>query len=291
MRSAQEKRAALAARLRGGEFTAAPGIFDMISALVADRQGHPALYMTGYGTVASFLGLPDAGLASYTDMVGRAAQMAGATDTPIVADADTGYGGLLNVRHTVRGYEAAGVAAIQLEDQEFPKKCGHTPDRRVIDPGLMVDKIAVAADSREDPDFLIIARTDARAAKGLDDAITRARAYRAAGADVLFVEAPESEDEFRAIGEALDAPLLANMVEGGRSPMLPAARLAELGFCLAIYPAAGFTASAAALEQVYAHIAATGSSIDAPVSMVSVGDMHELLGFDDVWAFERRWAR
>ena len=200
---------------------AAPGVYDMVSLRMAAAMGFDALYMTGYGTVASHLGLPDAGLASYADMVGRVEAMARMSATPLIADGDTGYGGLLNVRHTVRGYERAGAAAIQLEDQEFPKKCGHTPGRRVVSPDDMVRKIAVAAEARTSPDFLIIARTDARASLGLAEAMQRARAYANAGADMLFVELPETEEEMIAIGRELgDMPLVANMVEGGRTPML-----------------------------------------------------------------------
>jgi 2,3-dimethylmalate lyase len=286
-----EKRAALATRVRRRELITAPGVFDMISVRIADQQKHPALYMTGYGTVASYLGLPDAGLASYTDMVHRAAQMAAGSDTPIIADADTGYGGLLNVQHTIRGFEAAGVAAIQLEDQEFPKKCGHTPGRRVIDTADMVEKIKVACDSRTDPNFLIIARTDSRTALGLDEAIDRALAYREAGADVLFVESPESEQEFAAVAAAIDAPLLANMVEGGRSPVLSRARLVELGFAIAIYPGTGFTAAAAALERAYRCILETGSTADLKIPLYPVTQMHELMGFDAVWEFEKKWTK
>ena len=200
---------------------AAPGVYDMVSLRMAAAMGFDALYMTGYGTVASHLGLPDAGLASYADMVGRVEAMASMSGTPLIADGDTGYGGLLNVRHTVRGYERAGAAAIQLEDQEFPKKCGHTPGRRVVPADDMVRKIAVAAEARTSPDFLIIARTDARGSLGLAEAIRRARAYAKAGADMLFVESPESEAEMAEIGRELgDMPLVANMVEGGRTPML-----------------------------------------------------------------------
>ena len=219
---------------------AAPGVYDMVSLRMAAAMGFDALYMTGYGTVASHLGLPDAGLASYADMVGRVEAMARMSETPLIADGDTGYGGLLNVRHAVRGYERAGAAAIQLEDQEFPKKCGHTPGRRVVSADDMVRKIAVAAEARTSPDFLIIARTDARGSLGLAEAIRRARAYAEAGADMLFVELPESEAEMAEIGRELgDMPLVANMVEGGRTPMLSNARLAEIGYALAIYPVAG----------------------------------------------------
>src|SRR5690349_6862655 len=187
--------------LASKKFIAAPGVFDLISALVADRMGFEALYVTGYGTVASSLGLPDAGLATYTEMLERISRIVAMTKTPVIADADTGYGGLLNVRHTVRGYEAAGVAAIQLEDQEFPKKCGHTPNRRVIPMAEMVRKIRVASDARASKDFLIIARTDARTSLGLDEAIARGVAYAEAGADIIFIESPESEQELAEIAK------------------------------------------------------------------------------------------
>jgi 2,3-dimethylmalate lyase len=280
----------LAPLLARGKCLVAPGVFDMISAHMLNQHGAEATYMTGFGVVASHLGLPDAGLATYSEMVDRARRIAEVSRAPLIADADTGYGGLLNVRHTVRGYEAAGVAAIQLEDQEFPKKCGHTPGRRVVPMADMVRKIEVACDSRSSKDFLIIARTDARSALGLDEALRRAEAYAKAGADILFVESPESEDEMAKIGSTFHQPLLANMVEGGRTPVLPRARLAELGFQIAIYPAAGFLATAAALDAMYAHLVATGGSAGAPVPLYDFKKLTEVLGFPDVYAFEKRWA-
>ena len=270
---------------------AAPGVYDMVSLRMAAAMGFDALYMTGYGTVASHLGLPDAGLASYADMVGRVEAMASMSETPLIADGDTGYGGLLNVRHAVRGYERAGAAAIQLEDQEFPKKCGHTPGRRVVSADDMVRKIAVAAEARTSPDFLIIARTDARGSLGLAEAIRRARAYAEAGADMLFVESPESGAEMAEIGRELgDMPLVANMVEGGRTPMLSNTRLAEIGYALAIYPVAGLLSAAAALNTVYAHIRDTGSSLGSPAPLYSFAEMNRLMGFDEVWAFDKAHA-
>lgn len=285
-----DKKSTLAARLRRKEFTAAPGVFELISARVADGMGFDALYMTGYGTVASYLGLPDAGLASYTDMVGRVGAIAGATRTPLVADGDTGYGGLLNIEHTVRGYEKAGAAAIQLEDQEFPKKCGHTPGRRVIPVDQMVAKIKVALDSRDSKDFLIVARTDARTGYGLDEALKRGEAYAEAGADVLFIESPESVEEMARIGRTFDTPLLANMVEGGRTPVLSAKELKDLGYTLAIYPVAGFLAMAAALKSVYGHIKATGSTVGTSTPLEDFEAFSRLMGFERVWDFEKRWA-
>ena len=290
MSSPADRRAALARRIRARELTIAPGVFDMISARVADRAGFDALYMTGYGIAASHMGLPDAGLVSYSEMVGRAARICAGTRTPLIADADTGFGGLLNVRHTVRGYEAAGVAAIQIEDQEFPKKCGHAPGRRVVPLDDMVRKVEVAVDARRSDDFLIVARTDSRSSLGLDEAIRRGRAFARAGADVVFIEAPESEEEFERIGGEIDAPLLANMVEGGFSPVVPADTLARLGFAVAIYPGTGFLATAKTLETVYGHLRANGSSIDLKAGSFSIGEMHELMGFGEVWDFEKRWV-
>jgi 2-methylisocitrate lyase-like PEP mutase family enzyme len=267
---------------------AAPGVYDMVSLRMAARMGFDALYMTGYGTVASHLGLPDAGLASYAEMVGRVEVMAHMAAAPLIADGDTGYGGLLNVRHTVQGYERAGAAAIQLEDQVFPKKCGHTPDRRVIPAEDMVRKIAVAVEARASRDFLIIARTDARTSLGLTEAIRRGRAYAEAGADLLFVESPETEEEMAAIGRELgDKPLIANMVEGGRTPMPSNARLAELGYALAIHPVAGLLSAAAALDAVYQQIRETGSSLGSPAPLYPFAEMNRLMGFEEVWRFDK----
>ncbi len=191
----------------------------------------------------------------------------------------------------MQGYERAGAAAIQLEDQEFPKKCGHTPDRRVIPAEDMVRKIAVAVEARKNPDFLIIARTDARTSLGLAEAIRRGRAYAEAGADVLFVELPETEAEMAEIGRSLgDRPLLTNMVEGGRTPMLSNARLAELGYALAIYPVAGLLSAAAALETVYKQIRDTGSSLGFSAPLYPFAEMNRLMGFEEVWRFDREHA-
>ena len=287
----QAANAALAEKIRRRDWISLPGVFEMVSARVADAMGFDALYMTGYGTVASHLGIPDAGLATYTDMVGRVGQFVGVTATPLVADGDTGYGGLLNVERTVRGYEAAGAAAIQLEDQEFPKKCGHTPGRRVIPLEDAVAKLKVAAASRDSRDFLIVARTDARGLYGLDEALRRGEAFAEAGADILFIESPENEEEMRRIGEAFRGkPLLVNVVEGGSTPVLPAADYRSIGYSLAIYPAAGFLAAGEALRRVYAQIRETGSSIGASAALYDFQEFSRLMGFEDVWEFEKKWA-
>ena len=276
--------------LRQPGLVVAPGVFDMVSLRLADSFGFDALYMTGYGTVASHMGLPDAGLATYTDMVGRVNAMATMARTPLIADGDTGYGGLLNMRHTVRGYEAAGAVAIQLEDQEFPKKCGHTPGRRVIPMQDMVRKIRVAVESRSSPDFLIIARTDARTTLGLDEALRRAEAYAKAGADILFVESPESEEEMRRIGQSFDVPLVANMVEKGRTPVLTRDELTSIGYKIAIFPVTALLASVQAMTQVYQQFKDTGSSANGKTALYDFGDLTKLMGFEDVWAFEKRYA-
>lgn len=280
----------LKARLAQPGLICAPGIFDGISARIADAMGFDALYMTGYGTVASHLGLPDAGLATYSDMVNRVATFADICRTPIIADGDTGYGGLLNVDHAVRGYEKAGAAAIQIEDQEFPKKCGHTPGRRVIPMEDMVRKIKVAVEARESSDFLIIARTDARTTLGLDEALRRGEAFAHAGADIIFVESPESEEEMASICATIDKPLIANLVEGGRTPILPRATLEELGYRIAIFPGSGFLAAGTALQAIYRTILEEGSTAGHEESLYPFDAFSRLMGFERVWDFDKRNA-
>lgn len=283
--------AQLKSLLTPGKLLVAPGIYDGISARVADVVGFDVLYMTGYGAVGSHLGLPDAGLATYTEMVGRVDVIANAISVPLIADGDTAYGALLNVERTVRGYERAGAAAIQIEDQEYPKKCGHTPGKRVIDIEDWGQKIKVAAETRSSSDFLIVARTDARAVNGLDDALRRAEVAAEAGADILFVEAPESEAEMQAICTNIDCPQLINVVEGGKTPVLPAETYAEIGYQVAIHPGAGFMAAAEAFKGMYGHIKNTNSSLGAATPMMDFGEISRIMGFEAVWDFESRHAR
>jgi len=280
----------LSARIKQPGLISAPGVFDMISARIADGMGFDALYMTGFGVVASHLGLPDAGLASYTEMVGRVHQIAAGTKTALIADGDTGYGGLLNVDFTVRGYEAAGAQAIQIEDQEFPKKCGHTPGRRVIPLADAVNRIKVATEARSSRDFLVIARTDARTSLGLDEALRRSEAFLKAGADILFIESPESEEEMARIGRTFDVPLVANMVEGGRTPVLDKKELERLGYKIAIFPTSGLLAAGAAMRSIYQEIRSAGSSKSWTGDMYAFNEFCRLMGFERIWQFEREHA-
>jgi len=276
-------------KLARGEFFAAPGLQDMIAAVVANKVGFDIVYGTGYWLTASALGLPDAGLATYTEMLDRMATLARVSKAAVIADADTGYGGLLNVHHTVKGYEAAGVSAIQLEDQAFPKKCGHTPFKRLIALEDMVEKVKVAADSRQDKEnFLIIARTDARQSEGLDGVLRRMDAYAKAGADILFPEALTSEEEMRKACASLDKPVMANMADGGLTPVLPTSVLQQLGYAFAIYPSATSLSAATAMEQVLRALKTTGAYAERP--LFDFQEFCRLIGFDEVWAFEKKWA-
>jgi 2-methylisocitrate lyase-like PEP mutase family enzyme len=273
-----------------GGFFVVPGLQDMVSAVIANKVGFEVVYGSGYWLTASALGLPDAGIASYTQMVDRMATLVRTSHGAVIADADTGYGGLLNVHHTVQGYEAAGVTVIQLEDQEFPKKCGHTPFKRLIPLEDMVQKIEVATAARQNSrDFLIIARTDARQSEGLDGALRRLEAYAKAGADILFPEALTSEDEMRAACAAFDAPVMANMADGGLTPILPAATLADIGYAFAIYPSMTSLVAAAAMEQALTALKTTGAY--DPGALFDFKAFCGLIGFEAVWDFERRWAK
>ena len=279
-------------KLAAGEFLVIPGVQDMIATVMTRKVGFDIIYGTGYWLTASAFGLPDAGIATYTQMVDRMRTVVRTSNATLIADADTGYGGLLNVHHTVRGYEEAGVTAIQIEDQEFPKKCGHTPFKRCVPTEDMVEKIKVAAEARQDKEnFLIIARTDARASLGVDEAMRRMEAYARAGADILFFEAPQSEEEMRRACEAFDKPMLANMADGGKTPILPAKVLKEIGYSLAIYPSMTSLVAAAAMEKALRTLKDEGLSQVPGIDMFDFGEFCKLIGFEEVWDFEKRWAR
>jgi 2-methylisocitrate lyase-like PEP mutase family enzyme len=228
--------------LGGDELIVAPGVYDGISASLVGKLGFSAAYMTGAGVSASAYGLPDIGLVTLTEMAERARVLAGLLEIPLIADADTGYGSPINVVRTVREYERAGVAAIQLEDQLFPKRCGHLSGKEVIDSGSFGVALQAAIDARTDPDTIIIARTDARAPLGIEEAIRRANLYAQVGADVIFVEAPQSVEEIEQIADEVDAALLLNVVVGGRTPEIEHRRLVELGYRIAIHPGAALQA-------------------------------------------------
>lgn len=254
--TAHENRRRLRAAIAAEDVVVAPGVFDGLSASLLRRVGFSAAYLTGAGVAASGFGLPDIGLVTQTEMVERARVLVHALgDIPLIADADTGYGATLNVIRTVREYEAAGVAAIQLEDQAFPKKCGHLPDKELIDIGEFVAKLGAALEARTDPDLIVIARTDARAPLGLDAAIERANAYSDAGADVIFVEAPQGVNEIERIAKEVSAPLLINLVIGGLTPIESSARLKDLGYAIAIHPSLPLGAAAYAMLTSLADLA------------------------------------
>lgn len=276
-------------KLEAGEFITAPGIQDMITAVIAREIGFDAVYGSGYWLTASSLGLPDAGIASVTQMVDRMERLVETARTPVIADADTGFGGLLNVHHTVRAYEKAGVSAIQIEDQEFPKKCGHTPFKRVIPAGQMVDKIKVAVDARSDEKMLVVARTDAMQIEGISGVEDRLHAFAEAGADILFPEALSTVAEMRLICESCDRPVLANMANGGKTPILKSAELKNIGFALAIFPAMTSLAALHAVQKALRELKESGSSLDG-AELYDFNRFCGQIGFDEVWEFERKWA-
>jgi 2-methylisocitrate lyase-like PEP mutase family enzyme len=264
--------------LAGPEPVLAPGAYDALSARLVERAGFPAVYMTGFGASASLIGRPDVGLLSFDEMAGHARRIAQAVSVPLVADADDGYGNPLNVMRTVREYAAAGVAALHIEDQVAPKRCGHMEGKEVIDAAEMVEKLRAAVEARGDGELLIIARTDARAVEGLDAALERARRYREAGADALFVEAPETEQEIEAVAAAFpDVPLVFNWVDGGKTPQLPHERIRELGFALVIYPVTTLFAAARAVADVLDRLGEHDvPSFDAFTDMIGLPEMRAL---------------
>jgi 2,3-dimethylmalate lyase len=282
---------ALRRSLHAGEMVLAPGCYDALGARLIEEAGFPAAYMTGFGSAASRLGRPDVGLMSMSEMVDNARRIVDAIDIPVIADADTGYGNSINVIRTVREYESAGVAAIHLEDQITPKKCGHMEGKQVVPAAEMAAKLSAAVAARRSPDFLIIARTDARAVEGLDGALTRARIYREAGADALFVEAPQSIDEIEAVARAFpDVPLLFNYAEGGKTPPVSYEFLRDLGFSLVIFPLTLLLSATAAMRAALARLRSDGTPIELLSSMIGFDEFLELVGIDEIRALERRFA-
>ena len=276
--------------LNSGQTIVAPGAFDPLAARLVEEAGFAAVYMTGFGTSAALLGRPDVGLLTMTEMADSAGRIAACVDIPLIADADTGYGNPLNVIRTVGAYEAAGVAGLHIEDQVAPKKCGHMEGKLVIGADEMAQKVKAAVDARTDPDFVIIARTDARAVESLDSALDRARRYRDAGADVLFIEALVSEAEIEAAAAAFpDVPLLFNWAEGGKTPPVSLDRLTELGYRIVIFPIGTLLAATAAMRRILKEIATSGTPASLLGELPTFGDFTDFIGLPEVRQIEQRY--
>ena len=273
--------------LDSGETLVAPGVYDMISAIIAEKVGFPAVFIGGYGISASHLGVPDVGIMTFTDILERVRMISEAITKPVIVDADTGYGGLVNLRHAVRSYEKAGVAAIQIEDQEFPKRCGHAKGVQVCKSDEMVKRISVATESRNSDNFLIIARTDSRLELGLDEAIKRAKAYSKAGADLIFVESPQTVEEMEQLKKDIDIPLVFKMVPDGKLSNLDSKVLSEMGFSLLIYPTLGFLSAAQAIQNAFYEFKTTG--LVKKQTMQRFDEFSSMIGFEEIYSFEDRW--
>jgi len=271
----------LRARLQSGEILVAPGAYDALTARLLEQAGFEAVYRGGYAASAAAFALPDLGITTLTDMVDHLRRMTNAIDVPVIADADTGYGEVPQVVHTVRELEAAGAAAIQFEDQVFPKRCGHMEGKKVIPADEMVVKLRAALDARRNPETVIIARSDATAVTGLDDAIARSRMYADAGADVIFIDAPTSEGDLKAIADGgIDAVLMVNVSEYGMTPDLGAQRFQELGFGLVIYPSSTLFAAAQSTKDLAAQLKADGSTVASLPRMMPFDEINDILGKD-----------
>lgn len=277
---------------REGGPLVAPGAYDALSALLVEQAGFDVVYMTGFGTTAGLLGRPDFGLLSGSEMADSARRIVAAVDVPVIADGDTGYGNAINVLRTVQTYEQAGVAAIQLEDQVTPKKCGHMTGKEIVPLPEMLGKIRAAVDARRDPDFLVIARTDAVAVQGVDAALERARAFADAGADLLFVEAPASEaDVERIAGELAGlAPLVFNWAEGGRTPLVSFERMADLGFSLVLYPIGTLLAATAGMRALLETVRKDGTPQAALPGLPTFEEFTDLVGLPEVRELEQRYT-
>ncbi|MGA2619800.1 MAG: oxaloacetate decarboxylase [Thermoguttaceae bacterium] len=265
------------------------GVFDTLSAKLARQVGFPMAFVSGYSVAATAIGEPDMGFLTQTEITDRARRICMSVDMPIIVDADTGYGNPLNVYRTVRELIAAGAAGCFLEDQLWPKKCGHMRGKRVIDRDEYVEKIRAAVDARGDRDFFIVARTDALAVAGMDDAVARIVAARQAGADASFIEAPGSVEQLAEIGRRVPKPMVANMIEGGRTPVLPRDQLAAMGFQLILYPLAGLFAAAKAIRTVYAQVYRDGTTTDAQ-SQMTFAEFNELIGVSEKYALAERYG-
>ena len=268
-----------------------PGCYDALGARLIEQAGFDAVYMTGFGASASLLGRPDVGLLGLSEMVDQARRIVAATDLPVLADADTGYGNPINVIRTVQLYEQAGVAGLHLEDQILPKRCGHMEGKQVVPRAEFVAKIRAAVEARTDSDFVLIARTDARAPHGLDEALARAGAARDAGADMLFVEALQDRAELETVAAALtEVPLLVNWAEGGKTPPLTHDEIVELGYAVVIMPISTLLVAARAMQEVLARIRRDGTPAGALADMPTFGEFTDLIGLPEIVELESRFA-
>ncbi|MFD0824371.1 isocitrate lyase/PEP mutase family protein [Neobacillus sp. M.A.Huq-85] len=268
----------------------APGAYDSLTSVLIEQAGFEALYMTGGGISYTTLGKPDIGLMTASEMATRASYICDSVQIPVIADADTGYGNYLNVMRTVRDFERAGISAIQLEDQDFPKRCGHLRDKNVIPLSEMIGKIKAAVDTRVDENLLIIARTDSRAINGLHEAIERAQCYAEAGADIIFVEALENKDEFSTITNYIQMPLLANMVEGGKSPLMSASELDSMGYKIVIFPNSVTRVVAKAAQDLFHELKETGTTAGMKDQMLNFSQLNQLLGIQRYHEMEEKYV-
>ena len=276
--------------LAAHELIQAPGVADAMNARVVAREGFKAVYMTGSGTAAGLLGMPDIGLLTMTEMVDNAGRIADAAGLPLIADADTGYGNPINVRRTVRAYERAGVAAIHIEDQQWPKRCGHFSGKTLIPAEEMVSKVKAAVDARHDPDFVVIARTDAYSVEGFECAMERARRYEEAGADVIFVEELRTVEQLALVPRTFGVPTLYNMAGSGKTPFLSTREIAELGFRIVIYPNFIMRAQIRAAQLVLRELKSSGSVQALEPHMASWEERHDLLEMSEIQALEQRYG-
>lgn len=279
----------LRALLQRKKIVVAPGAYDTLSALLIEQAGFDAIYMTGNGQASSMLGLPDVGFITLTEMTERVRNTRAVTSAPLIVDADVGYGTYINVYRAVRDLEAAGASAIQLEDQISPKKCGHEPGRNIVSAEEMAQRLRAAVEGRQNDDTMIIARTDARTVHGLGEAIRRGHIYAKAGADIIFVESPESEAELQEITSAIQVPKLVNVVETGRTPYLPATQLGDIGFNVAIYPATAFLAATRAVREAMANLRKDGRIEDLS-RLATLQEYHDILGFNRYVELEKKLA-
>ena len=290
-RSNEKKTTQFRMLLEADDILLMPGSFNALSAILIEKAGFKAIYISGAGLASNFVGYPDIGLTTMSDVLENARNIVNVTNIPVICDADTGFGNAINIIRTVREFESAGVAGIQIEDQVMPKKCGHTEGKLLITKDEMVQKVKAAVDTRRDGDFVFVVRTDAIAVNGLEDALDRALAYQEAGADVIFVEAPRTVEEMQKVCKVIKAPHLANMVEGGgKTPILPLSKLKEIGYKIVIYPASAWMASIKAMQEVLSVLKEDGSTSRYASHMVSFQEMFEVVGRSKFVQLEKKYG-